>query len=89
MATATTRTTWRRLKRNKGALFGIVIIVLALFVALLAHILASDGTPNANRMIVEIGGQKPGYGGASELQGELPSAVDGIVINAVLVNLCT
>lgn len=61
MATATTRTTWRRLKRNKGALFGIVIIVLALFVALLAHLLASDGTPNANRMIVEIGGQKPGY----------------------------
>ena len=61
MATATTRTTWRRLKRNKGALFGIAIIVLALFVALLAHILASDGTPNANRMIVEIGGQKPGY----------------------------
>lgn len=61
MATATTRSTWRRLKRNKGALFGIVIIVLALLVALLAYILAPDGTPNANRMIVEIGGQKPGY----------------------------
>lgn len=61
MATATTRSTWRRLKRNKGALFGIVIIILALFVALLAHVLAPDGTPNANRMIVEIGGQKPGY----------------------------
>ena len=61
MATATTRSTWRRLKRNKGALFGIVIIGLALVVALLAHFLASDGTPNANRMIVEIGGQKPGY----------------------------
>jgi ABC-type dipeptide/oligopeptide/nickel transport system permease subunit len=61
MATATTRSTWRRLKRNKGALFGIVIIAFALVVALLAHLLASDGTPNANRMIVEIGGQKPGY----------------------------
>jgi ABC-type dipeptide/oligopeptide/nickel transport system permease subunit len=61
MAIATTRSAWRRLKRNKGALFGIVIIALALIVALLAHLLASDGTPNANRMIVEIGGQKPGY----------------------------
>ncbi|AXY76558.1 ABC transporter permease [Paraflavitalea soli] len=61
MATATTRSTWRRLKRNKGALFGIVIIILALFVALLAYVLAPDGTPNANRMIVEIGGQKPGH----------------------------
>jgi peptide/nickel transport system permease protein len=61
MATATTRTTWRRLKRNKGALFGIAIIVLSLIVALLAYTLAPDGSPNANRMIVEIGGQKPGY----------------------------
>lgn len=61
MATAATRSTWRRLKRNKGALLGIVIIMLALLVALLAHILAPDGTPNANRMIVEIGGQKPGF----------------------------
>lgn len=61
MATATTRTTWRRLKRNKGALFGIVLIVLSLLIALLAYTLAPDGTPNANRMIVEIGGQKPGY----------------------------
>lgn len=61
MATAPTRTTWRRLKRNKGALFGIVIIILALLISLLAYVLAPDGTPNANRMIVEIGGQKPGY----------------------------
>lgn len=61
MATATTRSTWRRLKRNKGALFGIVIIALALLVSLLAYVLAPDGTPNANRMIVEIGGQRPGY----------------------------
>ena len=38
-----------------------VIIVLALFVALFAYLLAPDGTPNANRMIVEIGGQKPGF----------------------------
>jgi ABC-type dipeptide/oligopeptide/nickel transport system permease subunit len=61
MATATTRSTWRRLKRNKGALFGIAIIILSLLVALLAYVLAPDGSPNANRMIVEIGGQKPGY----------------------------
>lgn len=61
MATATTRSTWRRLKRNKGALFGMVMITFALFVALFAYLLAPDGTPNTNRMIVEIGGQKPGY----------------------------
>lgn len=61
MATAPTRSTWRRLKRNKGALLGMVVIALSLFIALFAYLLAPDGTPNANRMIVEIGGQKPGF----------------------------
>jgi peptide/nickel transport system permease protein len=61
MTSATTRSTWRRLKRNKGALIGIAIIVLAILVAVFAYLLAPDGSPNANRMIVEIGGQQPGY----------------------------
>jgi ABC-type dipeptide/oligopeptide/nickel transport system permease subunit len=61
MQTATTRTTWRRLKKNKGALIGIAIIGLAILVAIFAYWLAPDGSPNANRMVVEIGGQRPGY----------------------------
>lgn len=61
MATATTRTTWRRLKKNKGALIGIAIIALAILTAVFAYLLAPDGSPNANRMVVEIGGQQPGY----------------------------
>jgi peptide/nickel transport system permease protein len=69
MSTATTRTTWRRLKRNKGALIGISIIVLAILVAVFAYMLAPDGSPNANRMVVEIGGQQPGY---SQLFLQLP-----------------
>jgi ABC-type dipeptide/oligopeptide/nickel transport system permease subunit len=56
-----TRSTWRRLKRNKGALFGIVIIILAVFIAIFAHLISPDPSPNANRMIVEIDGQKPGF----------------------------
>jgi ABC-type dipeptide/oligopeptide/nickel transport system permease subunit len=55
------RNTWRRLKRNKGAMFGIVIISLSVLLAVFAYFIAPDPSPYANRMIVEIGGQKPGF----------------------------
>lgn len=51
---------WRRLKKNKGAVFGIVIIGLATILAITAYLISPDASPYANRMIVEIGGQKPG-----------------------------
>ena len=38
-----------------------IIIGLAVIVALLAYFIAPDGSPYANRMVVEIGGKKPGY----------------------------
>jgi hypothetical protein len=52
----------KRLLRNKGALlrpdrhraFSILTAVFAYF-------LAPDGSPDANRIIVEIGGQNPGF----------------------------
>ena len=52
---------WRRLKRNKGAMAGLVMIGLAVFIALFAYFLAPDSSPFANRIILEIGGEKPGY----------------------------
>ena len=54
------RNIWRRLKKNRGALGAMVVIALALLGALFAYLLAPDGTPGANRMIVEIGGRRPG-----------------------------
>jgi ABC-type dipeptide/oligopeptide/nickel transport system permease subunit len=52
---------WRRLKKNKGAVFGLTVIGLALFMAVFSYFIAPDSSPNANRIILEIGGQKPGY----------------------------
>ncbi len=49
-----------RLKKNKGALIGILIIVLFVLVAIFAYLLAPDNTTNANTQIVEIGRKKPG-----------------------------
>jgi ABC-type dipeptide/oligopeptide/nickel transport system permease subunit len=55
------RNPWRRLKKNKAAVAGMVVIVLAVFVAVFAYFISPDSSPNANRMIVEIGGRKPGF----------------------------
>ncbi len=52
---------WNKLKRNRIAIAGMLIIVMATITALFAYYIAPDHTPNANRMIVEIGGRKPGF----------------------------
>lgn len=52
---------WRRLKKNKGAVFGLIIIAMAVLVSIFAYFIAPDPSPNANRIILEIGGEKPGY----------------------------
>lgn len=58
---AFTQQAWKRLRRNKGAVAGLFVIVLALIVAVFAYFLAPDGTSYANRMVLEIGGQRPGF----------------------------
>jgi peptide/nickel transport system permease protein len=55
------RAAWRRLRRNKGALFGLIVIIAAIFIAVFAYFLAPDPSPFANRIILEIGGNKPGF----------------------------
>jgi ABC-type dipeptide/oligopeptide/nickel transport system permease subunit len=56
-----TKIFWKKLRRNKGAVFGLCIIVLALLTAVFAYVLTPDATPDANRIIVEIAAKKPGY----------------------------
>jgi ABC-type dipeptide/oligopeptide/nickel transport system permease subunit len=55
------RNTVRRLLRNKGAFFGLVVISAALIIAVIAYFIAPDRSPDGNRIIVEIGGRKPGF----------------------------
>ncbi|HWC54216.1 MAG TPA: hypothetical protein VG676_11580, partial [Chitinophagaceae bacterium] len=52
---------WRRLKKNKGAVFGLIVIALAVITAIAAYFIAPDHSPFANRIILEIGGRKPGF----------------------------
>ena len=51
----------RRLLRNKGALFGLIVILISVLIAIFAYVLAPDGSPDANRIIVEVGGKSPGF----------------------------
>jgi ABC-type dipeptide/oligopeptide/nickel transport system permease subunit len=52
---------WKRFRKNKTAVAGLVIIILSLFLAIFAYVIAPDNTENANRMIVEIGSRKPRF----------------------------
>jgi ABC-type dipeptide/oligopeptide/nickel transport system permease subunit len=52
---------WRRLKKNKGAVFGLIVIAVAVLVCIFAYFIAPDPSPHANRIILEIGGEKPGF----------------------------
>ena len=52
---------WRRLRKNRGAMVGLVLILLSVFVAIFGYYLAPDPSPFANRIILETGGHKPGF----------------------------
>ncbi|MFT3682016.1 MAG: ABC transporter permease [Ferruginibacter sp.] len=52
---------WKRLKKNKGGMFGLIIIVLAVVIAVLGYFIAPDDSPNADLQTVEIQAKKPGY----------------------------
>jgi len=53
--------TWRRLRKNKAAVSGMIVILLSIFMALFAYFIAPDQSPFANRIILETGGEKPGF----------------------------
>ncbi len=52
---------WKRLKKNNGAMIGVVIICLSVFIAIFAYFISTDSTPNADRQIVEIAASRPGF----------------------------
>lgn len=52
---------WQILLRNKTAVAGMVVIALSVLTALFGYLISTDNSPNANRIILEIGGRKPGY----------------------------
>ncbi|MEM8908272.1 MAG: ABC transporter permease subunit [Bacteroidota bacterium] len=52
---------WRRLWKNKPAIFGMLLIGLAVLVAIFAYWIAPDASPNANEQIPAIALKSPGF----------------------------
>lgn len=60
MANADTSIT-RKLLRRPSVVVAVSIILLTCLLALFAYVFAPDATPDANRMIVELGARSPGF----------------------------
>ncbi|MGC4233399.1 MAG: ABC transporter permease [Niabella sp.] len=52
---------WQRLKRNKGAMAGLAVILVSVAMAVFCYFIAPDPSPYSNRIILETGGEKPGF----------------------------
>ncbi|MEO6904477.1 MAG: ABC transporter permease [Bacteroidia bacterium] len=52
---------WQRIKKNKLAMFGLIIIVLCMIVALLGYAITPDSSPDANTQLLEIAKKRPGF----------------------------
>ena len=52
---------WRRLIKNKSAVLGLIIILVAVFISVFGYLIAPDCSPDADLQTVEIQAKKPGY----------------------------
>lgn len=55
------RQIWKKLRQKKSAMGGLAIIGFSVLLAVFAYFISPDPSPFANRMILEIGGQSPGF----------------------------
>ncbi|HET6243492.1 MAG: ABC transporter permease [Bacteroidetes bacterium] len=53
--------TWKRLKRSKLALFGLVVIGISVIIALLGSVIRPDSSPMANEMLLQLTAKEPGF----------------------------
>ncbi len=60
-AESLTQQAWHRLKKNKLAMFGIIVIGLCMVVAILGYSITPDSTPDANDQLLELSKKPPGF----------------------------
>ena len=52
---------WQRLKKNKLSIFGLVVIILCMIMAILGFAITPDSTPDANDQLLELSKKPPGF----------------------------
>jgi len=53
--------TWKRFRKNKLAIFGLLVIIFSFFIAVFCYLIMPDRSPMANRMNLSISNQPPGF----------------------------
>ncbi|HQF29380.1 MAG TPA: hypothetical protein PLD36_12250, partial [Bacteroidia bacterium] len=54
------RLAWQRLKKNRSAMFGLLVVTAAMLVAVFCYTLIPDNSPFSNRMSLPASMQHPG-----------------------------
>lgn len=61
MSSSPTQKAFKRLFRNRSAMFGMIIIVSAVIMAILGYSVTPDKTPSANDQVLQISNKEPGF----------------------------
>ena len=88
-ATSLNTKAWRRLKRNKSAMFGLGVIILSVLLSLFAYVISPDNSPSGNEQILQLETHEPGYRvvilkkerSGVESTGLLKGTMDGFIKN--------
>lgn len=60
-STSLNQKAWKRLKRNKSAMFGLGVIILSVLLAVFAYVLSPDNSPSGNEQILQLETHPPGF----------------------------
>jgi peptide/nickel transport system permease protein len=52
---------WKRLKRNKSAMFGLAVVIFSVFLSLFAYVVSPDNSPSGNEQILQLETHPPGF----------------------------
>ncbi|MGQ0829783.1 MAG: ABC transporter permease [Bacteroidota bacterium] len=76
---------WQRLKKNKLAMFGLIVIGLCMLLAILGFLITPDSTPDSNDQLLELSKKPPGFKAKMLLtRKNEPTHTDGNIFSKML-----